>query len=192
MKDKIRENYLLYKVQSKKDPQAYAELYDIYVTSIYRFVYFKVSVHEDAEDLTADAFLKAWHYLTEHTDIRSFRAVIYRIARNLVIDLYRKRAVRQQVVRIDEEGKFEQMVSDKGDFTKKMQIQHDHTTVLVAINKLKEDYREVLIFKHVEGLSTGEIADILGKNKSHVRVTAHRAIKSLRKILEVETQNNET
>ena len=185
MKEKIRENYLLYRIQSRKDPQAYAELYDKYVTAIYRFIYFKVSSHEDAEDLTSDAFLKAWHYLTEHTDIRSFKAVIYRISRNLVIDLYRKRATASRVWSIDSKEDAENLLSDKGELLKQIQTKHDHTIVLEAIGKLKEEYREVLLFRYVEGLSTGEIADIVDKNITHVRVTIHRAMKSLRTLLDV-------
>ncbi len=188
MKSKLKENYLLYRIHSRKDPQAYAQLYDRYVTPIYRFVYFKVSNVEDAEDITADAFLKAWHYLTEHTDIRSFRAVIYRIARNLVIDLYRKRAVRESDTRVDQvdEHVAQTLLSDKGAFLKAIETQQDHELVLKAISRLKEEYREVLLFRYVDGLSAGEVADILGTNKSQVRVTAHRAMKALRKLLEIQ------
>lgn len=192
MTAKIREKYLLYRVQSKKDAQAYAQLYDLYITPIYRFVFFKVSTHEDAEDITADVFLKAWHYMTEHTDIRSFRAVIYRIARNLVIDHYRKHASRPEILesarlRETEEGdELVQEPSDKGALAKALETQQDYALVLSGMNKLKEEYREVLLFRYVDGLSPGEVSDILGTSKMHVRVLTHRALKALRKILNIE------
>lgn len=190
MKDALREKYLLYRIQSRKDPVAYAEMYDRYVTSIYRFVFFKVSNHEDAEDITADVFLKAWHYVTEHTEIRSFRAIIYRIARNLVIDLYRHRSHEPSVPLTETFDESDEEVgvvhsSDAGAAVLKMESEQDHARVLEAIGKLKEEYREVLLFRYVDGLSTGEVADILGKSKIDVRVTTHRAMKALRKILGV-------
>ncbi len=191
MKDAIKEKYWLYRAQTRKDPQAYAQLYDTYVTSIYRFVYFKVNNHEDAEDLTADVFLKAWNYITEHTDVRSFRAVIYRIARNLVIDLYRRRATRNEVTGFpdeEEDHPDDRMahLSDKGSGVRKIETEHDHQQVLDAIAQLKEEYREVVLFRYVDGLSASEVAEILGKSSVDVRVTTHRAMKALRKVLKVE------
>ncbi len=185
MKETIRENYLLYRVQSRKDPQAYAELYDRYVTPIYRFVYFKVSNHEDAEDITADTFLKAWHYLTEHSGIRSFRAVIYRIARNLVIDLYRKRTVRKEDVAVDglDDHVAQKLLSDEKAFVKELEVKQDHEQVLEAIGRLKEEYREVLLFRYIDGLSTAEVAEIIGTTKTNVRVTSHRAMNALKKLI---------
>ena len=59
MPGKIAEKILLYRLQVERDPEAYGTLYDIYVRRIYRFVYFKVSSHEEAEDITSDVFLKA-------------------------------------------------------------------------------------------------------------------------------------
>jgi RNA polymerase sigma-70 factor, ECF subfamily len=191
MKDAIKEKYWLYRAQTRKDPQAYAQLYDTYVTSIYRFVYFKVNDHEDAEDLTADVFLKAWNYITEHSDVRSFRAVIYRIARNLVIDLYRRRATRNEVTTFsnDDDEQAEDRsthFSDKGAGVKQIESAHDHQQVLDAIGQLKEEYREVVLFRYVDGLSASEVAEILGRSSVDVRVTTHRAMKALRKILKVE------
>src|SRR3989338_5724102 len=89
---KIQEKLLLLKVR-KKDPDAFGQIYDLYVTSIYRFIYFKVANRADAEDLTSEVFLKIWQYLIDCEDeIDNLRALIYKFARNLVIDFYRERA----------------------------------------------------------------------------------------------------
>ena len=65
---KFQEKLLLIRLQ-KKDPEAFAQIYDLYVTPIYRFIYFKVSSKQDAEDLTSEVFLKIWQYIaeTDHT-----------------------------------------------------------------------------------------------------------------------------
>ena len=63
MSNPLHEKLLLYRVRTKKDPEAYGKIYDLYARRIYRFVYFKVSSEEEAQDLTADVFLKAWSFL---------------------------------------------------------------------------------------------------------------------------------
>ena len=65
MKRPLHEKLLVYRVRVKKDPEAFGKIYDLYVTRIYRFVFFKVSSNEEAQDITADVFLKAWQYLLE-------------------------------------------------------------------------------------------------------------------------------
>src|SRR5437868_3511880 len=101
MSGKIAEHILLYKLHVKQDPEAYAALYDTYVKQIYRFVYFKVSSHEEAEDITSEVFLKAWHYIQEKREIKSFSGLLYRMARNCIIDLYRHKSSKPET-RLDE------------------------------------------------------------------------------------------
>ena len=72
--------------------EAFGELYDRYVDAMYRFIRFQVNGEEDAEDLTETVFLRAFEGLPGFRTGRrmtNFRAWIYRIARNLVIDHYR-------------------------------------------------------------------------------------------------------
>src|SRR3990167_3587779 len=87
----LREKLLLLRLR-KKDPEAFAQLYDLYVTPIYRFIYFKVPTIQDTEDLTSEVFLKAWQYITDREEaIENLRSLLYKIARNLVVDFYRRR-----------------------------------------------------------------------------------------------------
>ncbi len=52
MSRKLKEKYLFLKLRATGDPEVFGKLYDIYVDQIYRFVYFKVSSKEEAEDIT--------------------------------------------------------------------------------------------------------------------------------------------
>ena len=63
----FKEQLLLIRLK-KKDKDAFAQLYDLYVTSIYRFIFFKVPTRQDAEDLTSETFLKIWNYLSDTDD----------------------------------------------------------------------------------------------------------------------------
>src|SRR3989344_5484924 len=151
---KIQEKLLLLKVR-KKDPDAFGQIYDLYVTSIYRFIYFKVANRADAEDLTSEVFLKIWQYLIDCEDeIDNLRALIYKFGRNLVIDFYRQRAKRELI------GNEE-----------------------IVLAGVKDVYREVLVLRYIEELSISEMAKILEKSKGSVRVLLHRALKIVREVV---------
>jgi len=77
--------------------EKFSEIYDQYIDKIYRFVYFKVSSEEVAEDITSKVFLKGWeafqsHGLGEDREILNTSAFLYQIARNAVTDHYREKA----------------------------------------------------------------------------------------------------
>jgi RNA polymerase sigma-70 factor (ECF subfamily) len=114
--NKISEKLLLYRIQAKQDSEAFGQLYDTYVKQIYRFVYFKVSSREEAEDVTADVFLKTWNYLRENKEVKSFSGLLYRVARTSIIDLYRSRT--NQPVLMTEELE----MSDGGAWYKKLEL----------------------------------------------------------------------
>ena len=93
MNSNLKEKYFFLKLRVAKDPDAFGELYNIYVDQIFRFIYFKVSRKEEAEDLTAEVFLKTWQYINEEKakKIDNLKAFLYQTARNSVIDFYRKK-----------------------------------------------------------------------------------------------------
>jgi len=178
----IREKILLYKIYTKKDTEAYAELYDLYVKRIYRFVFFKVGSHENAEDVTSEVFLKAWQYLIggseSANEIKSFSGLLYRIARNTIVDFYRSRSVKNEVP-MEEDLE----VSDSGQWYGDLGDKMETEKIIQTIKKLKQEYQEVLTLKYVDELEVKEIAEITGKGQVAVRVTLHRALKKLKEIL---------
>ncbi|MFA7653875.1 MAG: sigma-70 family RNA polymerase sigma factor [Candidatus Magasanikbacteria bacterium] len=180
MSGSIKEKLLLYRLQTKHDPEAFTELYDLYVKRIYRFVYFKVSGKEEAEDITSEVFLKTWNYVIgENTkEIKSFSGLLYRLARNAIIDLYRRRSTQPQVI-ITEEIE----LSDGGKWYEDLNRNADAAQIISALKKLKQEYQEVLTLRYVDELDVDEIAEIIGKGGIATRVTIHRAIKKLKEIL---------
>ena len=165
----------------EKSPEAFGKLYDGYATRIYRFIYFKVSSSTDAEDLTAEVFLKAWQYLSEGKEIRSFSGLLYTIARNQVIDFYRRDTA-------NKEPKLEDMelenLSDGGKMKEGLEKMQEATALVKKLKLLKDEYREVLTLRYIDELAPGEIAEILNKSGISVRVLIHRALKALKKIIE--------
>lgn len=177
----LKEKWLLYQLKTKLDPEAYGQLYDLYSTRIYRFIYFKVSSAVDAEDLTAEVFLKAWEYLKNRREIENFSGLLYKIARNLVIDFYRHRAGGKEE---SADLIFFERLSDAGAAVKKLENAQEAESIIKCLRLLKEEYREVLTLRYIDDLDIGEIAKILGKSQIGARVLIHRALKTLRKILE--------
>ncbi len=182
MSSSIKEKLLLYRLQAKHDPDAFAELYDLYIKRIYRFVYFKVSGKEEAEDITSEVFLKAWNYAINDSakEIKSFSGLLYRLARNAVIDLYRRRSTQPQTVIIPEATE----LSDGGKWYEDLSRNADVARIIAALKKLKQEYQEVLTLRYVDELDIDEIAEITGKGGIAVRVTLHRATKKLKEMLQ--------
>lgn len=189
MRGSLKEKQLLYRVCVKHDPEAFAELYDVYVRPIYRFVYLKLSNKEDAEDVTSDIFLKAWHYLLksqeEDKTVDNFRGLIYTIARNRIIDIYRDRARRQECPI----HTVEEIIVSAGPI-QELEYQEERGELLNTLRKMKQEYQDVIYLRYIEGLRMREIASILGKSSTSVRVTLHRAMKKLKELKEGEKKEH--
>lgn len=179
MRSRLKEKFLLFRIRAKKDPEAFGAVYDAYVKQIYRFIYFKVSSAETAEDLTSEAFLKAWQYLKEKRDVTNLQALLYSVARTVVIDHYRATNCVPGTVSLDETVSDENAEVASEKFLKDMETKFDTTLVLEKLRGLKDEYRDVVIMRYLDEMSTGEIAAVLGKNASNVRVILHRATKAL-------------
>lgn len=177
MQRPFQEKILVYRVQAKQDTEAFAVLYDKYVEKIYRFVYFKVSNKEEAEDITSEVFLHIWQYLIRETEkgVVNFRGLLYRITRNQIVDYYRRRAKRQ------EEGlEMVEEIPGENKGIEEINFQQEAAVLFEEIKKLKQEYQEAIFLRYIEDYSIGEIASILGKGKTAVRVTIHRAKKALK------------
>lgn len=178
MQSRLKEKFLLFRIRAKKDPEAFGEVYDLYVRRIYRFIYFKVASAEQAEDLTSETFLKAWQYLMESRDVQSLQALLYTVAKNVVIDHYRSTARERSDTGLD--SIMETMGDERAErLLKDIETHFDATQVLEKLRGLKDEYREVVVMRYFDEMSTREIAVILGKTASNVRVILHRATKAL-------------
>ncbi len=183
MKGLLSEKKLLYKIQTQKDPEAFGKLYDLYIEKIYRFIYLKLSSKEEAEDVASEVFLKAWHYLIDPSkeSVKHFSGLVYKIARNSVIDVYRKRSKTKE---LPIEVAADTLVTD--DILSQVEQKQEFELILKSLHKLKNQYQELIVFRYIDELSISEIADILGKKQTAVRVSLHRAIKILKNTIEIE------
>ncbi|TAL19765.1 RNA polymerase sigma factor [Patescibacteria group bacterium] len=175
----LREKLLLYRIRVKRDAGAFGRLYDAYVQRIYRFIFFKVPSAEEAQDLTSETFLKLWQHLEQGKPVRNFNALTYGIARNLVADYYRSQG-KKPVAELDEETL---SVLPDVKALAKLEKTAELSQVLSALKLLKDEYREALIMRYLDGLTPTEIAPVLGKSSGAVRVILHRSLETLRALL---------
>lgn len=175
------DRYLLYRLKIKRDPDAFAKIYDRYVPDIYRFVIFKLPRQEDAQDVTAETFTKFWQTIQQQKDVTNIRAYLYRIARNLVVDFYRNREQSFSLDSVTEQGDLpSNELHDAGRGKDLIEARGDIALVFSQLDRLKEDYRDVLALRLVDALSFADIATVLGKTPGHVRVIYHRGIRALK------------
>ncbi|MBN1778951.1 MAG: RNA polymerase sigma factor [Candidatus Buchananbacteria bacterium] len=178
----LKEKLLLVRLK-KKDKDAFGELYDLYVASIYRFIFFKVPTRQDAEDLTSETFLKIWNYVAEtQEEVKNLKSLLYTTARNLVVDFYRKKSQVQLVG--DEETLLKIEDSRQQNILSQIDIKAEVNNIEEIIKGLKDEYREVIVMRYVEQLSITEIAEVLNKSKGSVRVLVHRALKVVKETIE--------
>lgn len=183
------DRYLLFRIRTKRDPEAFAKIYDRYVKAIYRFTLLKLPSKEEAQDITAETFTKVWNYLQDHNEVANLRALLYRVARNLIADFYRAQKPDQSlsatvtITQGDTSIYMElEQTSDQGREKDLVEARTEMSLILRQLEKLKDDYRDVVALRLIDGLAFADIAEILGKTSGHVRVIFHRAIKTLKEI----------
>ncbi|MEQ1849256.1 MAG: RNA polymerase sigma factor [Candidatus Peribacteraceae bacterium] len=158
--------------------ESFGEIYDAYMTPIYRYVVFRYPT-ELAEDLVADVFVKAWeklHTYKERSGI-PFSAWLFRIARHTLIDAYRAHRGFEE---LNEELVDENTRNSPASQT---DVSFSVARVRGALNQLPRTYREVLLLHFVAGLGHQEIAQALWRTEGSVRILKMRALKKLEALL---------
>jgi len=183
---KFHDKQILSRLKNR-DREAFIKIYDENVGEIHRFVYFKIGNKEEANDLTSMIFLKTWNYIQNKslTDAKTLRALLYKIARNSIVDYYRETG-NKVVVSLDNEEKKIEVIDETENTPERLDQEANLALIKRLLPLLKEEYREIIIMKFINDLSLEEIADISGKSKGNVRVIMHRALNALRELVEKE------
>jgi RNA polymerase sigma-70 factor (ECF subfamily) len=163
------------------DAAAFATLYREYVDSVYRYCYFRLDGREQAEDATSQIFLKALAALPTHRQRDSFRSWLFSIAHNVVTDLYRSRRPVWPLSIVENHADNRQSVEADA----LQSVERDEVRDLLA--RLPAEQRRVLELR-LAGLSSSEIAKVLGKKTGAVKVAQSRAIARLRRTLVPDAQ----
>ncbi len=188
LSDKAQQDYKLVQRAIKGDQQAYALLMDRYRDSIYFLLLKMVNNKDDADDLTIEAFGKAFKNLKQYTPNFAFSTWLFKIASNNCIDFIRRKKKRTLSIdrRQESEDGMETTIHLKSDmldpeekFVKKQKIKMLHEIV----KKLKPRYRELVELRYFQELSYEEIAQKLDIPLGTVKAQLFRAREFLQGIL---------
>lgn len=162
-----------------KDQGAFAELYDRHVVRVYRHIYYLVGDAREAEDLTAQTFLKAWEAIGRYKERGApIVAWLLRIAHNLTVSYLRSKR--------DHSELDDAYVDQKrgGNPEEVLEQSSDERSVREAVMQLRDEQRQVIMLRFVEEMGYQEVAQMIGKSVPAVRVIQHRALGNLRKIMQ--------
>ena len=169
------------------DAQAFGQLYELSVDRVYRYIFFRVSDDETAEDLTSRVFLKAWEHMPDFKP-RSvpFIAWLYTISHNAVIDHYR---LIHPTASLDEA-----LYVPSDDLLPEEECER-HTaahSLRRALQQLTAEQGQVVTMKLLDGMSTDEIAARLHKSPGAIRALQMRAYQALARIYQAEKERSAT
>lgn len=159
--------------RSQNNPELFGELYRRYAAEIERFVRSRVSDPMLAEDITSKVFTKALQALPRYKD-GSFRAWLYRIARNTIIDEYRRKRPTTDIEALP--------IHDDAPLPDDIAVAQDSADQLhAALDHLKPREREIVRLR-LHGLAIAEIADRLDMTENGVKSAQRRAFITLRTV----------
>lgn len=163
--------------ESMHDPAAFTVLYQRHAARVFWFLCNRVSSREDAADLTQQVFLRCYQALPQYEDRGvPFSAWLFRIARNVAIDLHRRQrpTVSWEQIAARDSGvctRVEPSTTIEG---------HGRDTLQSLIAGLTPDKRELIALRFSAGLSVMEIAVVLGKSEAAVRKQLQRLVRDLK------------
>ncbi len=165
------------------DKDAFEQIYRMYMQPIYRYIYFQVKSREEAQDLTAEVFTKAFEKIGTFKD-QGFpvSSWLYKIARNAIIDNW-KRKKPINLSQIDNsENRF---AEPEIDYSESIDNEVEVKKLKLAMENLSEDQREVITLKYIDDLKTAQIAKVTGKTEQAVRAAIYRGLIELKKQLKI-------
>ena len=163
-------------------------LFTRYQKRTYRLVQRFVPNHEDALDITQDAFIRAYQGLSNFKSQCQFYSWLYRITYNLCIDFLRKKS-RSEVMVYESEDSDELPMANFPDLrsvspAKAAENKELRSQIRKAIRQLPPKQRQIFILRHWDGLSLKDIATVVGRSDGTVKAHLFHAHRNLRKHLQ--------
>lgn len=176
--DHILEEWQLVQRAQALDESALSELYTTYYPRVYNYTYLQLGDVQAAEDLASDVMLKVLESIKKYRFKGTpFSAWVFRIARNAIIDLHRRRKRRGEVDLTEPIAAMQlspQVLAERA---------LDRGQLHLALKHLTDEQRQVIVLKFIEGFDNASVARILGRSEGAVKSLQHRALNSLRRIM---------
>lgn len=165
------------------EEDALRSLYETYYPKIYNYAFLQLGDIHAAEDLAGDVMLKMIESIKSYR-FRGlpFGAWVFRIARNRLIDLHRRRKRRGEV------DLSEKLASTLANPQSMAERALERGQLQIALKHLTDEQRQVTVLKFIEGFDNRSIGRIMGRSEGAIKSLQHRALGSLRRLLNPESK----
>ncbi|MBD3329134.1 sigma-70 family RNA polymerase sigma factor [Candidatus Dojkabacteria bacterium] len=175
--------------RDRKAEKKFEKYYFEYRERIYWYIRKRLNSDAQAEDMTSEVFMK----LLEHPDIMKkrdsggVRAWLYTVARNSLIDSYRKKTNNVTKIRPDPENNIFEIITAQKDTNLRDAI-HDerYQLVLAALESCSDEEKEIITLRFQEDMKYKEIGDIVGKEEGAVKMQLYRAIDKIKEMVKAQ------
>lgn len=170
---------LLIRENSKSAQSAFVELYDRYSSRVYAYCRKVMPTREGAEDLYQETFFRFYNKITTDYEIVNIIGYLITIARNLCLNYQRDKksfVSVEDISPIDEYKSLSEVGEDN-------QIEEQSQMVLMALDLLEPNEKEILLMKYYANMNYNEIAEVTGQSANSMRVKIHRAKEKIRGLL---------
>lgn len=162
--------------------EVFIQIYNKFRSAIFNYVYYRVGDQNLADDITSEVFVRVVDSYDGKTyETKKIASWLYTIARNLVIDHYRTAGSKELSKFTDHFP-----AGESSNPVKQIDKRMTQDCLMVAMERLTEEQKQVILLKFVGRNSNQEISDLLGKSEGAIKSLQHRALASLRRVLEKE------
>ena len=180
MPDQPDEEHQLLKAAQQGEVDAFGRLYERHAAAIFRYLFAHLGSRPDAEDMTSEVFLRAWQSLPRyHQRGVPFRAYLFRVAHNALVDAYRRRRDNPRLS-LEEYG---DPASEQDGPVEALSGKTEQAELASVLAEMKDEYRTVLVLRFLSQLSPAETAVVMQRSTGAVRVLQHRALEAMRQRL---------
>lgn len=181
-----RENAAIARGLKSQNPELLDHLIELYQHRLLRYLLFLTGKREVAEDLFQETWMRVLMRGGQYNGKARFDTWLFTIARNLVIDLSRKRTMASldEMSDTSEEGRGFEIATDDPSPLDEFQIREDRAEVAEVLLKLEPNYREVLVLRFHEDMSLEEIATVTRAPLSTVKSRLYRGLAALKPEIE--------
>jgi RNA polymerase sigma-70 factor, ECF subfamily len=186
--------FYLINYRKTKDKIWFEKIYYYFMPKIYNYFYYKTIDKQISEDLSSEVFFKVYNNLeTKNLNSKSFKFWIYKIAKNQLVDYFRKtKKESENILLIDWQDDTENNSIIENDFflkhsaILKKELGFENQKLIEVINKLTPLQKNIIELIFIMDFDYETIANILGKKQSAIRGILFRAINTLRSELKNE------
>lgn len=178
---------LLIEKSKAGDKEAFAEIYDMYKDQLYRYAYYRLGNHSDAEEAVSECVIGAFRQIRNLRETDAFRSWLFRILSVCCANQIKEQIRQRETEDIDDvriahaRGQSVPLHSEGKDPSESVTEALDLKS---ALSQLSSEDREIVLLTEVAGFNSREIAELMKMKDTTVRSRLSRSLTKLRHMLE--------